>query len=400
VTSDQTTQHLDRRIRLLLAIARRIRRGSITIHTPDGGQHLFEGAEGGTHAVIRVIKPGAVRRLLFGGDVGFAEAYMAGEVDSPDIGAVVRLAIENERALDDALTGGPVMRFGRRIWHRLRGNTRRGSRRNIAYHYDLGNAFYSRWLDDSMTYSSAVFGAPDQDLTEAQRNKYRNICELLALEPGHRVLEIGCGWGGFAEHAAREHGVHVTGITLSREQHDYARRRIDRAGLSNQVEIRLQDYRDVTGTFDRVASIEMFEAVGERYWRAYFDKISEVLARGGRAALQIITIADERFEAYRRNPDFIQRYIFPGGMLPSPGALRRVVEETGLTWSRDAGFALDYARTLALWRDRFLQAWPELTRQGFDERFRRMWTYYLAYCESGFQSGLIDVKQIEIKRGG
>ena len=399
MTTETTAQPLDRRIRLLLAIARRIRRGSLVIHTPDGGEHVFDGPEPGSRATVRVIRPAAVRRLLFGGDVGFAEAYMAGEIESPDIGAVVSLAIENEQAFDDALLGGRMLRLGRRIWHALRGNSRRGSRRNIAHHYDLGNAFYSRWLDDGMTYSSAVFGAPDQDLKSAQRNKYQRICELLALEPGHRVLEIGCGWGGFAEHAAREHGVHVTGITLSREQHDYALRRIDRAGLADRVEIRLQDYRDVTGTFDRVASIEMFEAVGERYWRAYFDKISQVLARGGRAALQIITIADERFESYRRNPDFIQRYIFPGGMLPSPGALRRVVEETGLTWSGEAGFASDYARTLSLWRDRFLDAWPELTGLGFDERFRRMWTYYLSYCESGFQSGLIDVKQIEIKRG-
>jgi len=323
---------------------------------------------------------------------------MSGDCDCPDLAALVELATVNDAALSRVLQGKLLYKAARRLWHVLRRNSRRGSRRNIAHHYDLGNAFYARWLDPTMTYSAAVYERANDDLATAQLRKYERICRLLDLRPGMQVLEIGCGWGGFAEHAARNFGVEVTGITLSRAQHDYARERAERAGLADRIKIKLQDYRDVIGRFDRIASIEMFEAVGEAYWPVYFDRVRALLAEGGRAALQIITIADSRFEAYRRNPDFIQKYIFPGGMLPSPTVLKQLVQRAGLAWREDAGFALDYAHTLTRWRERFLASWPDIQSLGFDERFRRMWDYYLCYCASGFRHGAIDVRQIALVR--
>jgi cyclopropane-fatty-acyl-phospholipid synthase len=286
----------------------------------------------------------------------------------------------------------------RRLWHRLHDNTRRGSRRNIAHHYDLGNAFYERWLDPSMTYSSAVFEREDDDLRAAQEAKYRRLARMMDLAPEQRVLEIGCGWGGFAEVAAKEFGARVTAITVSREQLDFARRRIQREGLAERVEARFVDYRDVEGRFDRVASIEMFEAVGERHWPVYFGKVRDVLEPGGRAALQIITIADRWFEGYRRGVDFIQRYIFPGGMLPSMEALHRQWERAGLALDRAEFHGQHYARTLAEWNRRFQSAWHELEPMGFDRRFKRMWEFYLAYCEAGFRTGSTDVLQAALVR--
>ena len=248
-----------------------------------------------------------------------------------------------------------------------------------------------------MTYSSAIFSAPDEDLEAAQMRKYRRLADQLDLHPGQTVLEIGCGWGGFARLLARDYGVKVVGITLSTEQRDEALKRIAAENLSDRIEIRLQDYRDVSETYDRIASIEMLEAVGEAYWPTYFATLRDRLTPDGRAALQVITIDDAIYESYRANPDFIQKYIFPGGMLPSPSKLVSRFAQANLTAIADDGFGLDYARTLAVWRSRFLEAWPAILEQGFDERFRRMWLYYLAYCEGGFLAGHIDVRQIVLK---
>ena len=275
-----------------------------------------------------------------------------------------------------------------------------GSARNIAYHYDLGNAFYAEWLDPGMTYSSAMFADAGDDLETAQRRKNRSVAELLELAPGHELLEIGCGWGGFAEYAAGERGAKVTGLTISHEQHDYATARLARAGLAGRAEIRLQDYRDVAGTFDRIASIEMIEAVGEKHWPTYFARLRSLLRPGGIAVLQAITIADHRFESYRRCPDFIQRYIFPGGMLPSPSVMRQAAARAGLAFVEGPRFAQSYARTLALWQERFQSAWPRIAAPGFDRRFKRMWEYYLAYCEAGFRSGNLDVGHYRLERRG
>ena len=283
--------------------------------------------------------------------------------------------------------------------HRLLNrNTKAGSKKNILAHYDLGNRFYQSWLDPSMTYSSAVFETPGEDLATAQMNKYRALAETLDLKPGMRVLEIGCGWGGFAEYAARHHDVHVTGVTISHEQPAFAVERLAKAGLADKTDIRLMDYRDIRGAFDAVASIEMFEAVGEEYWSIYFDKVSEVLKSGGKAGLQIITIDDRLFEDYRTRADFIQRYVFPGGMLPSVPRLQAEVARAGLVWEGAAVFGQSYADTLAEWGRRFLGEWRAIRELGFDERFRQLWRFYLAYCEAGFRSGRIDVGQFAMRK--
>jgi len=323
---------------------------------------------------------------------------MDGDWDTSDLAALLCLAAYNGEQLGDAHTAGPLLTLVRRFWHRFNDNTRRGSRRNIAQHYDLGNAFYERWLDGSMTYSSAVFEAGIHDLKSAQEMKYRKLAEKLALGPDQRVLEIGCGWGGFAEIAAKEFGARVTAITVSREQLAFVGARIQKAGLGERVEARLVDYRDVEERFDKVASIEMFEAVGERHWPTYFAKIRECLEPGGRAALQIITIGDKWFDSYRRGVDFIQRFIFPGGMLPSMTALKQQIERSGLALDRTEFYGTHYARTLAEWNQRFQAAWHDLEPMGFDRRFKRMWEFYLAYCEAGFRAGSLDVVQAAIVR--
>jgi cyclopropane-fatty-acyl-phospholipid synthase len=377
--------------RALLKRLHRLEHGRLTLVTPAKSVLAFgpPGAEPSVSVAIHGV--GVARRIVFNGTIGFAEAYMDGDWDCPDLVGLIRLAIANEGALGLDNDGHPVLRFLERVRHTLRRNTRRGSQRNISYHYDLGNAFYAAWLDPGMTYSSALFERPDEDLETAQNRKYRHVAALLALEPGQRVLEIGCGWGGFVDHAVSAHGCHVTGLTLSRQQRDYATDRLRRRGLASRAEIRLQDYRDAGGAFDRIASIEMIEAVGERHWNTYLARLRALLKPGGSAVLQAITIADARFESYRRCPDFIQRYIFPGGMLPSPSVLRQAAERAGFVVETGALFAASYARTLALWQERFQAAWPAIAALGFDRRFKRMWEYYLAYCEAGFRSGTLDV---------
>jgi cyclopropane-fatty-acyl-phospholipid synthase len=282
--------------------------------------------------------------------------------------------------------------------HLSNANTKSGSRRNILAHYDLGNEFYGVWLDASMTYSSARFDAQVRDLEAGQRAKYKALADHLELKAGDHVLEIGCGWGGFAEFAAREYGARVTGITISDEQLAYARARMERAGLSDLVEIRRQDYRDVEGQFDKVASIEMFEAVGEKYWPAYFGKIADVLKPGGKAGLQIITIDGKLFESYRKRADFIQRYVFPGGMLASVERLKEETSKVGLIWRRAEMFGQSYADTLAEWGRRFTAKWSDIRALGFDERFKQLWRFYLSYCEAGFRTGRTNVVQLELAK--
>jgi len=309
------------------------------------------------------------------------------------------LAARNRKTLNQQIRGSRWIKTLNRLKHRLQSNTRKGSRKNIQFHYDLGNDFYSAWLDPSMTYSSAIFEQGDNSLEAAQRRKYRKLLNLLGARPGQRILEIGCGWGGFAEIAAAEFGVYVTGITLSEEQFKYATKRIKKAGLDDRVSLRLKDYRDVRKTYDHVVSIEMFEAVGEEYWGTYFSKIHEVLKPGGRAALQIITIDDALYDDYRRDVDFIQTYIFPGGMLPSRSALKAEVARAGLIWGKAKTYGEHYARTLKEWRTRFEDADDKGNLpEGFDENFRKIWTYYLAYCEGGFRGNSINVLQLQLTK--
>ena len=373
--------------------------GRLTIRTPGGARHVLTGSEPGPSAVLDIRNWGFARRVIAGGDIGFAEGYMAGEWESPHLSALLEVLARNHDGIRRLFDGNPVVRALNWLSHRMNRNSRSGSRKNIHAHYDLGNGFYARWLDPSMTYSSARFESPTQALEAAQRGKYASLARIMDLRPDHSVLEIGCGWGGFAEFAAREVGAKVTGITISQQQFDFARRRMFNAGLADTVDIQLIDYRDVQGRFDRVASIEMFEAVGQEYWPAYFGKIAEVLEPGGRAGLQIITIQDELFGGYRKRTDFIQKYIFPGGMLPSEEALQPVVKDAGLAWRSVERFGLDYAETLRQWDERFQAAWAEIGRMaGFDERFRRLWRFYLAYCEAGFRSERTDVIQLSLAK--
>jgi cyclopropane-fatty-acyl-phospholipid synthase len=377
--------------RLLVRLLRGVRCGAIAVELPNGERVEGRGAADGPHAAIRLHRWRPLARMLLRGDIGLAESYRDGDWTSPDLTALLEFGIRNEEGWGRAFEASlPARWFGRAV-HRLRANTRRGSRQNIAFHYDMGNAFYAQWLDPGMIYSSALYATGDETLEQAQAAKIARIAELLAPAPNDSVLEIGCGWGALALALAGRHGARVTGLTLSTEQLAHAQQRVDEEGLASRVDLRLQDYRDAGGQYDRIVSIEMLEAVGERYWPVYFDTLRQRLAPGGVAVVQVITIADEFFERYRRSPDFIQRFIFPGGMLPSVGALEAEAARAGLTLARAESFGGSYAATLAEWRHRFLAAWPTIEPLGFDASFKRLWEYYLCYCEAGFLSGRVDV---------
>ena len=381
---------LRRDTRLVFELLEKIRGGLLEIRLPDGARFLF--GEGEPGVTMQVNDETVFARVLAKGDIGLAQAYLDGEWDSPDVTALLALLARNRDALRDAVYGSWRQLLAARLRHWFNRNSRAGSKRNIMAHYDLGNDFYRLWLDPGMSYSSALFdGTPDQPLQTAQDAKYRRILRRLAAEPGQRVLEIGCGWGGFAEMATRD-GLDVTGLTLSPAQLAWARQRVPSADL------RLQDYRDTTERFDHVVSIEMFEAVGERWWPTYFRTVANALKLEGRAVLQSITIRDDLFATYRRGTDFIQQYIFPGGMLPSRAEFRAQAERQGLVVRDEYAFGVDYARTLALWRDAFDAKWPQIAELGFDEPFRRLWRLYLSYCEAGFLAGNIDVVQFELAR--
>lgn len=385
--------------RFICALAAKIRRGALVFVLPDGRALKFAGIEETDSVGVIVVKDYAfARRAALRGDIGFFESFADDDWDTPSIADCLYVFARNADYVREAFVGSPLFAWVDYVKHLFNSNTKAGARRNIHYHYDLGNAFYEKWLDRTMTYSSARYPSPGADLSAAQTNKYHTLAETMALKPGEKVLEIGSGWGGFAEFAAKQVGAEVTGVTISKEQYDYACARIQREGLGEKVTFELRDYRDIDGRFDKIASIEMFEAVGEKYWPAYFDKLREALKPGGVAGLQIITIADRFFDTYRRSVDFIQRYVFPGGMLPSPTVLKGRIEEAGLVWRSASSFGEDYARTLREWHDRFLAAWDDIRPMGFDERFRKLWRFYLGYCEAGFRAQTTDVSQIAVAR--
>ena len=387
-----------RAMRIILALAQRTAVGSVDVVLPDGTQRRFVGHTAGPQAQLTIHRDRLARRFLVAGNLGFCEAYLDGDWSSPDVETLFRFFLANAEALRQEMQGKVWYRFVQRVSHMLRPNSRSGARRNIARHYDLGNSFYEAWLDPTMTYSSAVFPEGSaEDLAAAQTRKYQELARRLALSDRDEVLEIGCGWGGFAEFAGRS-GAKVTAITISRAQWAYARERIAKQGLADRVDVQLRDYRDVDQRFDKIASIEMFEAVGERWWPTFFDGLRTNLKPGGRAALQVITINNRDFPAYRRGMDYIQKYIFPGGMLPSPQALKRGFESAGLSLRDWANFGQDYARTLRAWNTRFQGAWPRIEAAGFDVRFKRMWEQYLAYCAAGFATGTINVAQVAVSR--
>ena len=379
-------------------MARNWMAGDLTFITPSGRTLRIHAPSPGPVATIKIHNYRFIQRALLAGDIGFAEGFVAGEWDTPDLTAVLSIFSLNFQNLTKVTEGNALVGVFNFFAHVLNGNTKSGSKRNIHAHYDLGNRFYQHWLDTSMTYSSARFATPDQSLAQAQTNKYATLAHAMDLRPEHSVLEIGCGWGGFAEFVAREVGARLTGITISKEQYEFARKRLFDQGLADRATIQLIDYRDVAGQFDRVASIEMFEAVGERYWPTYFDKVASVLTPQGRAGLQIITIEEQLFEGYRRRADFIQKYIFPGGMLPSEARLRQETDRVGLSWTNIDRFGLDYGETLTQWKLNFQAHWDEIRGLGFDLRFKKLWEFYLSYCEAGFRTGRTDVVQLGLMK--
>lgn len=394
----EATRHLPARARMVLNVAMGLPRGALTVQTPEGNLFRVGGNGPGPEAHIVLRNWRLPSRAFSGATIGVAESYMDGDWESPDVTSFLELFVVNEDAGEQVAGGANwFVTAIQRFRHWLNENTRTGSQRNISAHYDLGNRFYEQWLDPSMTYSSALYSTGANDLESAQIEKFRALAHDTGIGPNDHVLEIGCGWGGFAEFAAREIGCRVTGLTISREQHDFAKARIARAGLADKVDIKFQDYRDETGKYDRIASIEMFEAVGEKYWPAFFGKVKDCLRPDGTAGMQIITIKESAFERYRARPDFIQRYVFPGGMLPTPALLKSLGSDHGLTYVRERIFAQDYARTLADWRERFWQSWEKIVPLGFDERFKKLWEFYLYYCEAGFRAEYIDVRQVIYK---
>ncbi|GAB3680764.1 class I SAM-dependent methyltransferase [Salinisphaera aquimarina] len=376
----------------------RMHTGRLEVTLPNRSLAIFQGHRPGPSAALSIRSPAMVTRLFKAGSVGFAEGYMAGEWDCQDLAGLIYLLHLNEDALEpDFSRLQHLYTFMSAVRHRLRRNSKTGSKRNIAYHYDLGNDFYAQWLDETWTYSSALFEHAEEDLATAQRRKYARLLDRLDAKPGEHVLEIGCGWGGFARYAAEHGGLHVTGLTLSTEQLRFAQERTQAAGLSEQVHFELRDYRDVRATYDHVVSIEMYEAVGQAYWPSYFKAIHDALRPGGRAAIQAITIEDARFDYYRANVDFIQEYVFPGGMLASPEIFRTEAEKQGLKTLESDFYRRDYARTLMRW-DASIQAVRDEIVAERGESFYRMWRYYLAYCAAGFTSGNIDLMQTCLER--
>jgi len=386
--------------RIGVAALGRIRVGCLTVVLPDGSRHEFGDHASDRRGEIRIHDRAALVRMLTHGETGGGEAYMDGLWSSPDLAALLKLAALNREAL--ALSTGwwrAPIQLRRTLAHRTRRNTRRQARKNISAHYDLGNDFYRLFLDETMTYSSAVFASPDQSLADAQREKYRRIAEGAGLRRGQHVLEIGSGWGGFALYAAGELGCRVTSITISREQHDLARARVRDAGLEDLVDIQLRDYREIVGTYDAIVSIEMLEAVGAEYFTTYFEACDRALVPGGRLSLQTITFPDAAYEAQLHGANWIQQYIFPGGLCPSLAVIERSTHRTNLLIRGVADIAGDYVRTLRAWRTRFMAQTDAVRAMGFDERFIRMWEYYLALSEAGFATGIAQDLQIVFEKG-
>jgi cyclopropane-fatty-acyl-phospholipid synthase len=395
------SQSLPAAARTVLHLMQGLQHGRLDVQFPDGSLHAFgKASDAAPQASIRLHNWNVCAAALKSGDIGFADSFIAGDWHTPDLAALLKVFIANRDAIEKVVYGSWWGSLLYRFKHLANRNTRSGSRKNIHAHYDLGNPFYRLWLDESMTYSSAWFaGDTSQSLAQAQRAKMRRALADSGIQPGQRLLEIGCGWGAMAHTAAEEFGAQVLGVSLSTEQLTEARARIERAGLSPQVEFRFQDYRDIPEeSFDAVVSIEMFEAVGREYWAGFFNTLQRKLKPGGRACIQTITIRDDLFERYVRGTDFIQQYIFPGGLLPSPSAFKAEAQKAGLRVVGEFAFGRDYAETLARWRHRFLAEQHRVLDIGFDTRFMRIWEFYLAYCEAAFEAGNTDVVQFSLQK--
>ncbi len=397
--ADKAAQRPPAAARTVLQLLQNIRHGSLTLHLPDGSVQRF-GDKPSPHATLHLNNWNAFTGALKSGDIGFAESFIDGDWTTPDLTGLLRVLVQNRAEVDRVIFGSWLGRLAYRIKHLLQRNTRSNSKKNIHAHYDLGNDFYALWLDPTMNYSSALFGGDlTQSLSQAQNAKVRRALQQVDVAPGQRLLEIGCGWGALAEMATTEHGAHITGVTLSTEQLDFARARMQRQGVAARADLRLQDYRDIQdGPYDAVCSIEMIEAVGQGFWPTYFATVARMLKPGGKACIQSIVIADALFERYVESTDFIQQYIFPGGCLPSPSEFKAQARAAGLVVVQEHAFGHDYAQTLKRWRDSFLAQREHVLALGFDQRFMHIWEFYLCYCEAAFMEDNIDVLQYTLQK--
>ena len=398
LTTTDGQKDLPRYFATAFGIAQKGQNGRIDFVLDDGRTFRAEGPGVGPICEIRIHNSGIFERLLREGQLGFCDAYLDGQWSTPDLQAFMDYIHADNDEVFDSFPGQKLVQLYERFRFRMQGNSKGQARKNISYHYDLGNDFYGLWLDKTMTYSSAIFADGQESLEKAQTTKYASMVDQMGVKAGDHVLEIGCGWGGFAEYAAKERGLNVTCLTISKEQIKYSQDRITAAGLQDLVTFKLQDYRDETGVYDGIASIEMFEAVGEKYWPSYFKTIHDRLKPGAQATLQIITVRNDRFDVYRKSVDFIQKYIFPGGMLPSPAVLAQQVEKAGLNVVKSIEFGESYSQTLRRWHDTFNDKWDQVVAMGFDDRFRRMWNFYLTSCAATFHYGNCDVTQITISK--
>lgn len=398
LTTTEGQKDLPRYFSQVFSMLRRMESGRLDIRLPDGRVFRSEGSKPGPVAQVEIHDPDVFARLVREGELGFSDAYLEGDWSTPDLRSFMDLVHLGTETVYDDFTGRFLVQAYERLRFWLHRNNKKQAKKNISYHYDLGNDFYSLWLDETMTYSSALFETGQESLEKAQIAKYASLVDEMGAKPGDHILEIGCGWGGFAEYAAKERDLRVTCLTISQEQLNYATQRIEKAGLSDRVTLKLQDYRDERGLYDGIASIEMFEAVGQKYWPVYFQTVRDRLKPGARATLQIITVADHRWDIYKNGVDFIQKYIFPGGMLPSPSVLKEVITQTGLNVVKSKEFGQSYDLTLRRWYDTFNDKWDQVAALGFDERFRRMWNYYLTACGAAFDTGNCDVTQITVAK--
>ncbi len=382
--------------KLVFKFLNNLSHGYLEITTPDGKLLKFGNSNEKLHANILVKKPNFNYNLIRGGSIGFAESYMRGDFKTDNLSNLIELTARNIEVIHkfSGLLDFPIINF---VKNKIIKNTKSRSKENIAKHYDLGNDFFSLWLDDTLTYSSAIFDDKSKNLSDAQNNKYQKLIDLIKPNNGDKVLEIGCGWGGFAEYLGKKYDVKLDCITISKKQFEYAKERIFNCGLNEKVTIEIKDYRDLKGKYDSIASIEMIEAVGQNYLEGYFKTIKTNLSDGGNAAIQAITIDDKLFDRYKNKQDFIQKYIFPGGFLPNKNSINRYVSDNGLTINSYISYADHYADTLAIWRDSFLKKWDLIKNQGFDLTFKRMWEFYLSYCEAGFKSKNIDLIQFSMQ---
>jgi cyclopropane-fatty-acyl-phospholipid synthase len=398
LTTTNGQKNLPRYFATAFGVTKKGQNGCIDFVLDDGRTFRAEGPHPGPVCEIQIHNFGIFERLLREGQLGFCDAYLDGQWSTPDLQAFMDYIHADNDEVFDSFPGQKLVQFYERLRFWMQGNSKGQARKNISYHYDLGNDFYGLWLDKTMTYSSALFETGQESLEEAQTAKYASMVDQMGVNAGDHVLEIGCGWGGFAEYAAKERGLSVTCLTISKEQIKYAQDRINAAGLQDLVTLKLQGYRDETGVYDGIASIEMFEAVGEKYWPSYFQTVHDRLKPGGQATLQIITVRDDRFEIYRKSVDFIQKYIFPGGMLPSPLVLSKQAQEAGLKVVKSIEFGESYSETLRRWHNTFNDKWDQVLAMGFDDRFRRMWNFYLTSCAATFHYGNCDVTQITISK--